>query len=262
MESFFNAFGLQFMLDKESRLRKLANLLVVLGMGLLLLSALQLRPEPIPAREIAQLEPTDPIPTAETSLEATVSAVGVVEQEPESRESPTAAPEPLTPEAVPGNAIELPEGGSDVSNTAQPATRLAIPTLTVDAPVVEVPLTNRTWDVSEVTHEVAHLEGTANPGDKSNIVLTGHVTLRRGSGPFLRLDALQPGDLAIVYAEEQAYTYRVVSKKYVGPTDVSVTFPTSEPILTLITCTNWDAENRTYTERVAVIAELFEEGTP
>jgi len=94
------------------------------------------------------------------------------------------------------------------------------------------------------------------------MVLAGHVTLKRGAGPFLHLENLEPGDMAIAYAGEQAYAYRVVSKRYVEPTDVSVVYSTSDAILTLITCSNWDAENRTYTERVAVTAELVEEGTP
>ncbi|HAL61125.1 MAG TPA: hypothetical protein DCP08_01795, partial [Chloroflexi bacterium] len=90
----------------------------------------------------------------------------------------------------------------------------------------------------------------------------GHITLKRGAGPFLHLESLEPGDMAIVYAGEQAYTYRVVSKRHMGPTDVSIAYPTSDPILTLLTCTNWDAENRTYTHRVAVTAELVGEGAP
>ena len=94
------------------------------------------------------------------------------------------------------------------------------------------------------------------------MVLAGHVTLRVGAGPFLHVESLEPGDMAIVYAGEQAYTYRVVSKSYIGPTDVSVAYPTSDPILTLLSCTNWDAQNRRYLERVAVIAELVEEGAP
>jgi len=90
------------------------------------------------------------------------------------------------------------------------------------------------------------------------MVLAGHVTLKRGAGPFLHLEGLELGNMAIVYAGEQAYTYRVVSKRYVGPTDVSVAYPTSDPILTLLTCTNWDADKRQYLERLVVVAKLVE----
>ncbi len=186
-------------------------------------------------------------------------------------------PDDSTPEAAvkvsptPGSEVAEPTEASGEEPTPSeeasvrrlpPATRLVISALGIDAPVVEVPITNKTWDVSGLTYEIAHLGGTANPGERNNMVLAGHVTLRRGAGPFLHLESLEPGDMAIVYAGEQAYTYRVVSKRYVGPTDVSVAHPTSDPILTLITCTDWDAENRTYTQRVAVIAELVEEERP
>lgn len=40
-----------------------------------------------------------------------------------------------------------------------------------------------------------------------------------------------------------------------GASDVSVVYPTSDPVLTLITCTNWDAENRQYLERLVVVAK-------
>jgi len=133
--------------------------------------------------------------------------------------------------------------------------------LGIDAPVVEVPLIDGEWDVSPLTHEVGHLGRTGNPGEKNNIVLAGHVTLRRGGGPFLRLEELQAGDVAIAHAGDQAYVYRVVSKKYVAPSEVSVAFPTSDPILTLLTCASgsWDAANGSYTERVAIICELVGE---
>lgn len=251
----------QRMVDRVARLRKIGGLPVLLAVCLLLLVGLQMHCVPGPAREIAQLEPMIPVATAQTFPGATRSAVGREGPEQESDQS-VGAPEDLRPEPGPGNATEEPEDGSAESEAAPAATRLVIPALRVNAPVVEVPLANGTWDVSGLTYEVAHLGGTANPGENGNLALTGHITLRRGSGPFLHLEALQPGDLAIVYAEDQAYMYRVVNKRHVGPTDVSVTFPTSEPILTLITCTNWDAENRTYTERVAVIAELIGQEMP
>ena len=189
-----------------------------------------------PDEEPLETSPKDETPVATST--PTIQAIQVTK--------PPFTPEP-TPEIVERNP---------------PATRLVIPTLGIDAPVVEVPITNKTWDVSDLTYEIAHLGGSANPGEKNNMVLAGHVTLKRGTGPFLNLESLEPGDLAIVYAGEQPYTYRVVSKKYLAPTDVSVAFPTSDPILTLLTCTDWDAAHRRYTQRVAVIAELVEEDAP
>lgn len=214
-----------------------------------------------PTSALPPPSPTNPISNAELLVEgfnapADENAL-VPTYTPTPDEKPLkATPTPTTQFAEPPST---PEPTTEIVERAPPATRLVIPTLGIDAPVVEVPITNRTWNVYALTYEIAHLEGTANPGEKNNMVLAGHVTLKRGAGPFLNLERLEPGDEAVVYAGRQTYTYRVVSKSYVGPTDVSVVYPTSDPILTLITCTGWDAENRTYTHRVAVIAELVEE---
>ncbi|NIN66229.1 MAG: sortase [Anaerolineae bacterium] len=132
----------------------------------------------------------------------------------------------------------------------------------LDAPIVAVPIVGDTWDVSSLTHEIGHLAGTANPGERSNMVLSAHVTLKTGAGPFQRLEWLRQGATAVVYAGEEAYTYRVVEKKYVAPEDVSVAYPTDSPVLTLLTCTRWNPESRRYSERLAVIAGLVEEETP
>jgi sortase A len=124
--------------------------------------------------------------------------------------------------------------------------------------VVEAPIIDGRWDVSHLTQEIGHLERTANPGEHNNMVLAGHVTLRRGAGPFLRLEELEAGDEVIVYARELAYVYRVVRKQYVAPTEVSVAFPTTDPILTLLTCASgsWDAANRSYSQRAVIICDL------
>ena len=194
--------------------------------------------------------PSLPVPAHEKTLVPTYTP------------APDDKPLATTPTTQLTETPSIPEPTVEVVERAPPATRLVIPTLGIDAPVVEVPITNKTWDVSGLTHEIAHLGGTANPGEKNNMVLAGHVTLKRGAGPFLHVESLEPGDMAIVYAGEQAYTYRVVTTRYIGPTDVSIAYPTSDPILTLVSCTNWDAENRVYLQRVAVIAELVEEESP
>jgi LPXTG-site transpeptidase (sortase) family protein len=265
VRSLVGTLRLRPMLDRISRWRRLGSLLILLGTWSLLLAALQSCGVAEPTGKIEQAEPTLSVSTAETSPIATISALGALDQEPEGPEgieSPTAISEDSATDVPSGHSTEAPERERANSNTTQRATRLVIPTLGVDARVVEVSITDKTWDVSELAHEVAHLKGTANPGEKGNVVLSGHVTLRRGSGPFRYLERLQAGDTVTVYAGEQAYTYRVVDKRHVQPTDVSVTYPTIDPTVTLITCTSWDADDRTYTERVAVIAELVGEGRP
>ena len=241
---------------------------MLLGLGIFLFLVVQTLSHPLAMADQAAVMPT----SEENQPESAVSAIEFLEEtlhrkgeSREAREERGASPVRFPPATLRAR-LELGFGSIDGDMSARPpevrATRLVIPTLELDAPVVEVSITNKIWDVSGLTYEIAHLGGTANPGEKNNMVLAGHVTLKRGAGPFLHVESLEPGDMAIVYAEEQAYTYRVVSKMYIGPTDVSVAYPTSDPILTLLTCTNWDAETRTYTGRVVVIAELVEDRTP
>jgi len=246
---------------RESPLRVIGSMLLLVGIALLAFTAFGVSPV---SQGTLLPSPTNPM----AGVEHLVNGFYAPSDEKRLVPTYTSTPgeKPLGTTSTPTSQLtETPpitEPTPEIVERNPPATRLVIPALGIDAPVVEVPITNKTWDISGVTYEIAHLGGTANPGEKNNMVLAGHVTLKRVGGPFLHLENLEPGHVAIVYAGEQAYTYRVVSKGYVGPTDVSVAYPTSDPILTLITCTNWDAENRRYLERVAVIAELVQEGAP
>jgi len=257
------------MVDRGWPLRLLGTTLLLVGIALVAFGqsregSVNERPIPFPSPEVSPTlsspTPTNPI----SGVELLVKGFNA----PPDEEPLETSPKDETPVATSTPTIQstkpsfTPEPTPEVVERNPPATRLVIPALGIDAPVVEVPITNKTWDVSVLTYEIAHLGGSANPGEKNNMVLAGHVTLKRGAGPFLNLESLEAGDIAIVYAGEQPYTYRVVSKKYLAPTDVSVAFPTSDPILTLLTCTDWDAANRRYTQRVAVIAELVEEEAP
>jgi LPXTG-site transpeptidase (sortase) family protein len=139
------------------------------------------------------------------------------------------------------------------------ATRLEIPSLGVDAPVVLISVRGGTWDISQLTQEVGHLQGTASPGDPSNVVLAGHITLEQGGyGPFKSLAQLKVGEKAIVHEGEEQYTYIIRSVDIVAPDNVEITYPTSEPILTLITCANWDRATQRYKERIVAVGHLAE----
>jgi sortase A len=140
----------------------------------------------------------------------------------------------------------------------RPATRIVIPAINADAPVVVIPARDGTWDMEQVTHQVAHLQGTANPGDSNNMVLAGHFTLPGGgSGPFKELDNLQSGDQVQVYGSDGAvYVYTVDSMKVVDVSNIEIASPTSGPILTLITCHNWDPDEGLYKDRLVVVAHL------
>jgi LPXTG-site transpeptidase (sortase) family protein len=162
--------------------------------------------------------------------------------------APTPAPVP-TPgsTSTPGGAVP----------TAQPIGRLVMAKLKVDVPIVEVGVVDGQWDVSKLLTWAGHLVGTGRLGEPGNAGLAGHISLKDGrDGAFRWLERLQPGDEVQVYADGRRYTYRVTSSRVVPPTEVSVLDSTSDAVLTLITCTNWNVLRGEYTERFVVQARL------
>jgi len=210
----------------------------------------KLRTSPPPS----ETPPPDP-GMAISTPEATASDQG----SPSLRQPSDGAQDKAQDTASPGElAVSQASTGLIASLPDRPATRIVIPAIDVDAPVVVIPIRNGTWDVEQITHEVGHLQGTASPGDSSNVVMAGHITLTTGGyGPFRGLAQLQPGDEVLVYVgDQEVYVYKVDSVKTVEATDVEVTYPTTEPILTLITCVNWDPVRGRYSDRLVVVARL------
>ena len=176
---------------------------------------------------------------------------------------------PVSPSAAPAAAGQPSDTQAEEADLASPiragsplperqATRLVIQTLGLDVPVVLSPIVSQTWQVSHLGKDfVGHLEGTASPGDPSNVVLAGHVTLAHNVyGPFAGLGKLQPGDSIVVYVGDQPYTYIVDSRQMVNRTDVQVAYPTQTARITLITCTDWSNELKVYQKRLIVVGHL------
>ena len=216
----------------------------------------------------------EPSPTPLPTLMPEMTETAPVVTEPAGGGDQTEEPVPASPTPVSVTLIEeAPDVGSISASEAQsddqplvglpahlperPATRLVIPSLALDTRVVLLDLQNGTWDIEQLTQEVGHLRGTASPGDGSNVALAGHVTLSQGGdGPFRDLAQLRSGQEAIVYTSDESYTYVIESVKVVEPTDVTVTLPTDHPMLTLITCANWDNARHLYTDRIVAVGHL------
>lgn len=78
---------------------------------------------------------------------------------------------------------------------------------------------------------VGHISDTALPGDPGNVVLTGH------RDTFFRpLRNIQLGDAIRIKTLDGEFDYQVESTEVVLPSDVQVLLPSSENILTLVTC--------------------------
>jgi sortase A len=125
------------------------------------------------------------------------------------------------------------------------AIRIQIPAIGVDAPVVQ-------GDGDEQLKKgVAQRIGSANPGQPGNMVLSAHNDIY---GEIFRyLDQLRRGDPIIVYTNYRAYTYIVSeSPRVVEPTQVDVMAPTSQPVVTLISCYPYWVDNK----RIIIRAHL------
>jgi LPXTG-site transpeptidase (sortase) family protein len=158
-----------------------------------------------------------------------------------------------TPTAMPSTG---PDGGPP---DASAVTRIVIPAINLDTVVKYVPFSGYTWLIGGLKQEVAWMGDSSWPGLGGNTGLAGHVDLVDGSaGPFWDLRQLKAGDQITLYTQQKVYTYRVREQRVVSDTDMSVISATANPQLTLITCTDWSTELRTYLQRLVVFAEFVQ----
>ena len=126
----------------------------------------------------------------------------------------------------------------------QRPTRIVIPAIDVDATVVH----GDDWE--DLKKGAGHHIGTANPGERGNMVISAHNDV---FGEIFRyLENVELEDRITVYSGAQAFDYVVKAKRVVDPGDVSVMSATSQPVLTLITCYPYLID----THRLVVIAQL------
>jgi sortase A len=183
-------------------------------------------------------------------------------------EQPTLTPTPLivavvlpsghTPPNSPGGArpndAEIPEHlrplVQTLANVAVPtpgpeqASRIQIPAIGVDAPIVQ----GDGWE--QLKRGVGQHVGSANPGEKGNLVLSAHNDIF--GEIFRHLDQLQPGDEIIVHTNRRVHTYVISGWNVVEPTAVEVMAPTVDPTTTLISCYPYLVDS----ERIVVQARL------
>jgi sortase A len=210
----------------------LVGLIVVLGGSYLETQRLN--------REYAQARGERPAPTPTPLINVSVLPGG--HAPPVDGEPPESVPEHLrnwlgvqsvTPVVIPTPASE-------------PPTRIVISKIGVDAPVLE----GDDWET--LKKGAGHHIGTANPGERGNVYISAHNDI---FGQIFRdLEKLDLGDEIIVYAGPASYRYVVREKRIVEPTDLSVLYPTTEPILSLQTCYPYMID----THRLVVIARLLE----
>ena len=153
---------------------------------------------------------------------------------------------PLMAYVSPGNApaSEIEAIDPTISKPVSAEPRLIIPKLNIDVPI------NFDVNVSDImeamNHGVAHFRingASAYPGEIGNFIITGHSAGDvYSSNPykyiFSGLERLEDGDLIYVNYNSVRYTYKVIKKEVVEPSDVAaLAVQTDKPLITLVTCT-------------------------
>jgi sortase A len=126
----------------------------------------------------------------------------------------------------------------------QQATRIEIPALKVDAPVVQ----GDGWE--QLKKGVAQHIGSSDPGESGNVVLSAHDDVY--GELFRQLDKLQAGDRVMLYTQQRQYIYIVDRTEIVEPTAVEVMASTGAPTVTLISCYPYLVDK----QRIVVFARL------
>lgn len=148
----------------------------------------------------------------------------------------------VSPGNAPASGIEAIDPTITQTVSAEP--RLIIPKLNIDVPVHFGIALNEV--MSAMNNGVAHYRiagASAYPGEIGNLVITGHSAGDvYSSNPykyiFSGLERLEDGDLIYVNYNSVRYTYRVVKKEVVEPSNVAaLVVETDKPLLTLVTCT-------------------------
>lgn len=125
--------------------------------------------------------------------------------------------------------------------TLDPTTpaKLIIPKIGVDVPI--------SWNVSDnmlqekLLEGAVHSKGTAYPGQKGNIFITGHSSYYSWSTSpykdiFALLDKLDIGDKIYIQYNNTSFAYEVTESKVVSPQNIEVMEQSNDYRLTLMTC--------------------------
>ncbi|MEI7918142.1 MAG: sortase [Candidatus Saccharibacteria bacterium] len=133
---------------------------------------------------------------------------------------------------------------TDISVSPDP--KLIIPKINIDVPVVYDIGNDYKSQMAAMANGLAHFVipgASSHPGQIGNTVLAGHSSNDLFDGGdykfvFAQLDRLNIGDTIYANYNSKRYTYTVTKKETVNPNDVSkLVYPTTKPILTLLTCT-------------------------
>lgn len=131
---------------------------------------------------------------------------------------------------------------------------------TISIPSIKLENAKVVVDTNDFEKNLAQLPGTAMPGEKGNLFITGHSSLPQFyrqdnyKAIFTKLPDIKKGDLVTVDAGGQTFTYKVLGLKVVDPSETWVINPPDDEgrYLTLMTC----VPPGLYLKRLIVLAVL------
>jgi len=156
-----------------------------------------------------------------------------------------------------------PEGSEE--RPLSPPSRLRIPAIQVDAPVLPVGLmADQTMDIPEFATDIGWFSLGTVPGGTGSAVMAGHLdTVNDTPGVFWNLHELQVGDDIYVDAADGRTLHFKVRQKESYPVDeapMERIFATQTGVfLNLVTC-NGPWKGFTYANRLVVYTELVSDG--
>lgn len=166
---------------------------------------------------------------------------------PASQAAPQAqSPQTQTPSRAPG----LPPS---------PPTQITVPEIGLKVTVDPVALDESgTIALPQDADHAGWYTGSPTPGQNGNTILVGHVDSDNGPAAFYELGAAKKGDRIEVRRQDGRTAAYEVESMSIWPQDdfpsQRVYGPTPGPQLTLLTCTDWDSERKTYMSNLVITA--------
>jgi sortase A len=140
--------------------------------------------------------------------------------------------------------------------------RITIPSISVDASIEEVALTeNGAMDVPKLPHDAAWYGLGPRPGEIGSAAITGHVDDENGAAAvFADLHKVKAGDRILVRDDAGAVTPFIVreSRRYDADEEAREVFASDDggSHLSVITCDGpWDKRAGQYAKRLVVFAD-------
>lgn len=213
--------------------------LIVVAVTLMILGAAFLLYPFVPMIRYAVSKPAPEAPY-ETRLSSLTTTPSIATSDPSA---------PSVPVTINPGTIAQPSSGKvkpkPVSN------RLVIPKIGVDVEIVE-----GTNEAVALNQGIWRIPGTSTPDKGKNTVLSGHrFRFLSGSRTLYLLDKVTKGDPIIVYWGGKEYDYVVSDRKIVTPNHVEILDPTTDPRLTIFTCSPLFSTK----ERLVLFADLLAE---